>query len=269
MPAPRDGSNAVGVENVVYLVGGHDGNEAVSTMKSFHFKSRNWQLHRGMNTVRNNSATAVVDVDDSQAILVTGGRNNTEEILQTAELFHTNKDKWTKVANMRTHRAHHCAVAFHNEVYALGGYDGFNTLSTCEKYSTMENQWSDVPNMLRARQNAAATVANDKIFVAGGRDRNHYLASVEVFNPSDGIWVNVSKMNSIRSGLGLATFGNNLVAVGGVRGMYSDPKTVELYDIHNDAWTAGPALNTARWFFALTTVEVDNVFIKRLKKSNL
>ena len=267
MLAPRDRFNAVGIDNFVYIVGGHDGKEPVSTMESFDFQSRNWRVHSQMNTVRTGCVTAAVQVGNSEAILVSGGRNNQDGILQTAEVFNTQNQNWTMVANMRTHRTHHCGVVFESEVFAIGGYDGFNTISTCEKYSPVENQWHDVPNMRRARQNAAATVANKKIFVAGGQDRNgHGLASVEVLNPSNAIWVNVSNMNSIRSGLGLATFGDMVIAVGGVRGWYSDHRTVEVYDIENDLWTTGPALSTARWFFALTTVEVDNLYINELKK---
>ena len=72
-------------------------------------------------------------------------------------------------------------------------------------------------------------------------------------------------MKSVRSGLGLSTLGDKVFAVGGYDEGGKDLKSVEVYDIEKDSWSAGPTLNTPRRFFGLITVNVD----KKLCHKNL
>ena len=116
--------NAVGIENIIYVLGGSErGANPIATMERFDFQSANWVPEEEINTARRCCVAAAVQVDDAQTILVSGGFNSEYEDLQTAELFNTRQGNWTMIANMRGKRYAHCSVTLADEVFVLGVFN--------------------------------------------------------------------------------------------------------------------------------------------------
>jgi len=247
---------AIALNGCLYAVGGHSGQEHLSSVECFDLSCKRWRLKRQMSTPRRGIALAVVEVSGSRCIFAIGGLDD-NMCYNNVEKYDPVQDSWRNVANLRIHRGGVCAVTLNSEVYAIGGNDGVQSKACCEKYSPLLDRWEDIPLMQQRRAGAGATVANGKIFVAGGFDDNAPLSSVEVYDPVTSIWVNIKDMQSPRGGVGLAPLSGKLIAVGGHNGkVYL--RSVEIYDMESDSWASGPPTQLARAGSGIAWIQVDS-----------
>jgi hypothetical protein len=105
-------------------------------------------------------------------------------------------------------------------LYAIGGFDGTNTLKTIQAYDPKNDMWSASSAALQtARSNAAVASVAGKIYVIGGKDAGgQALKSIEVLDTT-GTTPSVSAysvpLSIARSAAGAAAFNNKLYVVGG------------------------------------------------------
>lgn len=59
-------------------------------------------------------------------------------------------------------------VSYNDEIYALGGFNGYTRLKSVEKYSVERGGWTYVENMMNPRSNFSSVVLDEMIFVIGG-----------------------------------------------------------------------------------------------------
>lgn len=79
----------------------------------------------------------------------------------------------------------------------------------------------------------------------GGFDDSSPLDSVESFDPRTGEWTLISSLNNPRGGVGVASLGGWVFAVGGHDGR-NYLNSVEVYDIHRDLWESVACMLTSR-----------------------
>ncbi|GFY73393.1 hypothetical protein TNIN_399651 [Trichonephila inaurata madagascariensis] len=133
--------------------------------------------------------------------------------------FDTKTKIYEEMSPMHEHRCFVSAVELNGKIYAIGGFDGSEERSkTAECFSPKNNQWDYIASMSCKRSDASACHIRNRIFIAGGFDGKAYLHSAEVYFVDFNQWCMLPPMNSCRSGLGCATVGDYIYAVGGCNG---------------------------------------------------
>jgi hypothetical protein len=73
---------------------------------------------------------------------------------------------------MTTARSGHALVAFHDEIYAIGGYTGKGYTNLCEKFNLSSNKWTSIAPLKYSRCKPTAFVRSSsngsEIVVLGG-----------------------------------------------------------------------------------------------------
>jgi kelch-like protein 10 len=59
---------------------------------------------------------------------------------------------------MRNDRSGVGVIAYKEEIYALGGFNGMTRMNTGEKYCPKSNSWKTIPEMFNPRSNFAIEV---------------------------------------------------------------------------------------------------------------
>ena len=150
-------------------------------------------------------------------------------------------------------------------LYVVGG--SANDLSgpatsDLARYDPVEARWDLLEPMPTAREHVGVGVAAGMVIAVGGRDGGHetteMLEATERYDPASGTWSVGTPMPTRRAGLGVASGGDAIFAVGGERFLDGEAVTlaaVERYDPVSDAWTQLPDLPVARHGVAAAWVD--------------
>lgn len=245
-------------------------------IKTFDGKSSNartisaWQQKQHSNVWRDNAGTAVYD----NKIYLFGGYVDGDSATSNAEVYDVVHDKWSNIASMPTKRAS-VACELNGKIYCVGGgsvevYDpGNNTYETknpfsyaistgrianlnntlyfsyCTtlcRYETVSDTWTSLPPMNTARSKHGMVASRGKVYVFGGYDGSSFLRTGEVYNPATNKWSNIADMPIALYGMGAATDGDYIYAIGGSStGLWSETRSVFLkYDPDIDTWSYVP-----------------------------
>jgi hypothetical protein len=103
----------------------------------------------------------------------------------TTYVFTSSTGKWTTKAGFPTPRSAAGGAASGGRIYAIGGWDGTNTLATVEAYDPNADAWSKVASMPTARDSLVTVTASDgRIFAIGGDGlHGNPTTKVEVYTP--------------------------------------------------------------------------------------
>jgi len=134
-------------------------------------------------------------------VLVTGGSNNTDGYLDSAELYDPTKGKWTLTGSMTVPREGHDAVLLQNgQVLVAGGINASlgscGTLASAELYNPSTGTWTATGSMTTGRYSFVLTaLPNGEVLAAGGTNcGGGGLTSAELYNPSTGTWTATGSM---------------------------------------------------------------------------
>lgn len=139
----------VAVGNFILAIGGQErrsegGPRAFQTVEVFDLWSERWNPGVDMLYPRlGHAATTLVDENGEEFVYVTGGSNGSG-VQKCVERFSVSQQVWEEVASMHTPRLGHAASVVNGKLYAIGGYDGQETLGTYECYDPKADQW-DTP----------------------------------------------------------------------------------------------------------------------------
>ncbi len=131
-------------------------------------------------------------------VLVTGGNNNTDGYLASAELYNPASGKWTLTGSMTAPRDGHDAVLLQNgQVLVAGGINGSTSgctmLASAELYNPSTGIWTATGNMTTGRYDFTLTLlSNGEVLAAGGACGP--LSSAELYNPATGTWTATGSM---------------------------------------------------------------------------
>jgi len=110
-------------------------------------------------------------------IYAIGGKNNSQNSVNTTEIYNPATNSWVISASLLEARCNFAAVVLNGLIYVIGGYDwGRAILQSVEIFDG--NKWSSGPELNWARQTLAAAVGGDGYIYATGGGFNN----MEVFN---------------------------------------------------------------------------------------
>jgi len=174
---PRYGAKAVTIQNKVYIVGGHDGQSALSSieiLEQIHgsFEQSDASKIPSLQTARSNHTLTV----RNDEIYVVGGSstssfNTSQERLSSCEVINTSTNERYDIPSLFEARSSHSAVINDDSLIVTSGLgeQGFNNrLKSAEAYSFATKTWSKLPPLLKERSGHSSFVFNENVHVIGG-----------------------------------------------------------------------------------------------------
>jgi hypothetical protein len=213
----------------IFAGGGCTGDSCPGSAAVYEYLPGNtvWKNGPSMSTARIGFGMAAL----GGKVYAVGGSIDFATPLSSAEVLDPVANKWSPIPSMSSPRQYMTLAASDTALFALGGYDGVNTLTTVETYSTSAGAWSMVTPMGAKRDHLGAGVLNGLLYAVGGYAGGPQgsLRTTEVFNISSGTWKKGPSMLSTRDNYGLAVGSSGLYAIGGYGSKQNDVlRTVEV-----------------------------------------
>ncbi|CAI5439262.1 unnamed protein product [Caenorhabditis angaria] len=231
MSKRRCGVGVAVLNNLLYAIGGHDGQSYLNSIERYDAVTNQWSCDVAPTATCRTS----VGVAAFNGYLYAIGGQDGDSCLDVVERYDPIRNEWTKVARMGTRRLGVSVSVLNGCIYAVGGSNGPAPLNTVERYDPRVGKWEEVRSMLTRRKHLGTAVYDGCIYAVGGRDTTTELNTVERYNAEMNEWTAVVSMNNRRSGVGVAVVNDELFAVGGFDGQ-TYLKTVEVFDCDSMRW---------------------------------
>ncbi|WNG39678.1 DUF5011 domain-containing protein [Archangium violaceum] len=168
-------------------------------------------------------------------VLVTGGSDASDALINSAELYDPATGTWTNAASMGVSRASHTATLLNNGKVLVAGGAGIDVAlsSTAELYDPASNTWTTTGSMKDPRKWHTANMLPDgRVLVAGGYHQlTGIMTASELYDPATGKWSVTAFMNVDRyRHTGTLLNNGTVLAVGGVSN--HDNASAEYYDLN-------------------------------------
>ncbi|EDW45830.1 GM10083 [Drosophila sechellia] len=92
-------------------------------------------------------------------------------------------------------------VAFRNQLYVIGGFNGTARLSTGERFDPDTQTWHFIREMNHSRSNFGLEIIDDMIFAIGGFNGVSTISHTECYVAETDEWMEATDMNIVRSAL--------------------------------------------------------------------
>ncbi|XP_037534981.1 kelch-like protein 10 [Nematolebias whitei] len=232
---------AVFLDRFVYLVGGYNQGDHLSTVQRFDFVTFTWENVASMNFPRCSVSVAVLD----GCIYAMGGSHGYVHH-RTAERYDPGTNRWTMIEPMHDRRSGAGAASLHGKVYICGGFNGVYALYAAEFYNPESHQWTRIAPMRCYRNCLGVAAYKGQIYAVGGCvNWISNLRSVEAYNPSTNRWQLMPSMRFHRRNFGLEVLEEQLFVVGGCN-RYGFLSSVECYDQDAHMWCQVSHINRPR-----------------------
>lgn len=186
-------------------------------------------------------------------VLVTGGRDNTGEILHTVEVFDPEDNTWTSTSVMNYGRAFHAAALLHDgRVMVVGGFaNGLKTLGSAEVYDPDTQTWTLIEKLGEPRFFLTTSVLHDgRVLVAGGTNNTTGSTGAhktsEVYDPVTGSWAPAGELAINRIGHTATVLRDGRVLTVGGGGLNATLVQAEIFDPALNSWSSAGIMTLAR-----------------------
>ncbi len=177
-------------DGTVLVIGGGFDDVTQRSAEIYDPATDNWSAATSMNTARGNGHSATLLTNGK--VLVAGGNNIIDGIVDTAEVYDPLLNSWSSTANMLGGpRAGQTATLLPDGTVLItgginrGGSSDVPALASAEIYDPVDNKWSSAGSMSVTRcEHTAAMLQNNKVLIAAGFQFNSEggaLASTEFF----------------------------------------------------------------------------------------
>jgi N-acetylneuraminic acid mutarotase len=129
------------------------------------------------------------------------------------------------------------------DVYSIGGYNGYDSLTSGYAYDGSSGQWKQLPSMQYPREAPATALIGGKIYVAGGWNSMYRSPTVtvpptEVYDPATSTWSGqADSMPDAYAAGGVAALDGLMYVIGGCDAVNCGHSEVQVYDPATDTWT--------------------------------
>jgi N-acetylneuraminic acid mutarotase len=206
------GPHAALVNGLIYVIGGFDGVNDLSSGEVYDPVADTWDFIESMPTPRSQCDLAVVD----GKIYVIGGTSNFPYPTSTLLEYDPTMDSWTVKSDMPTPRRLLSASVIDDQIYVMGGIDSSETyLSTVELYNPATDSWTTKTRMNFAKSSMTSSVINGRIYVLGGFEYGVPASTIEEYDPSTDTWGIIPTTITPRNLFTSAVFDDKIYAIGG------------------------------------------------------
>ncbi|KAJ3686694.1 hypothetical protein LUZ61_015858 [Rhynchospora tenuis] len=235
---------AVQSEKIIYLVGGFDSLDWLSSFDAFSPSRDTLMPLKRMSSARAYTSVAAL----GEVIFVLGGSDG-NMWFDTVECYNRSTAEWIQCPPLCCSKGSLAGIALDGKIFAIGGGDGENCSSCVEMLDPSLGKWVFSHSMNVKRFATAARELNGAIYTVGGYDGKSYLDSAERFDPREGYWARLPSMMERRGCHSLAVIDQQLYAVGGFDGgkMVS---SMEIFDPRFPSWFPGLPMRNPRGYAA-------------------
>ncbi|GAB4857293.1 hypothetical protein Ancab_015201 [Ancistrocladus abbreviatus] len=138
-----------GIEDIIFLVGGYDGESWLSSLDLYSPSRDIIKLKRPLLTVR--SYTAVANLNGH--LYVVGGGDG-EVWYDTVESYNPTDDEWTSHPSLKERKGGLAAATLSNKIFAVGGGNGLKCSSHVEMFDLDFGKWISSRSMLEKISNS-------------------------------------------------------------------------------------------------------------------
>ena len=150
-------------KGVLYIIGGTNGSDIVSTFKAFDIEKKEWSDLVDMSFSRC-YVTTVIFKDKLYAI----GGHNGEMRMRSVEIYDFSTGLWENGPEMQVTRSDASAAVLNNRIYVVGGLNEIQIENTVEYLDLETNTWVLVAQMHSPRTSLAAVAFGNHIYAIGG-----------------------------------------------------------------------------------------------------
>ena len=165
LPSARGALTANFINGTLYVTGGVDSENTLSSTLAYDPVTNNWTEKAFMPTAREHLTSAVVD----GKLYAIGGRTNGMAFnVDANEVYDPLTDKWTIREPMPSKRGGLSSATVNGSIYVFGGEQPAGTFDSNERYDTVSNTWTLEVDMPTARHGLASVAIDNSIYVIGG-----------------------------------------------------------------------------------------------------
>ena len=159
----------------------------------------------------------------AKEVMVTiGGINNVNYVLQSMEMYDSQKDKYVPLPDMCQPTSWCSVTALNNDIYVTGGIVDGRIVPSFWRFVSAKRVWMQLPDMVIARARHTSTGWDGRLYVVGGiqlAPEGHLkpVENVDCYNVETGQWAVVGQSPFPRKQARLVQFHQTLVELGGTQ----------------------------------------------------
>ncbi|XP_046492145.1 kelch-like protein 10 [Neodiprion pinetum] len=238
---PRAYHGLCTLNNVIYMIGGFDGNEHFNTVRCYDPVTKEWRERACMYHAR-----CYVSVCTHGGKIYALGGYNGRTRMSSGERYEPHRNQWEMIPSMHRQRSDASAAALQDKIYIVGGFNGQEVLSSAEVFDVETSQWSFIHSMTSPRSGVSLVAFRDNLYALGGFNGFTRLSSGERYNPNHSSdWHEVTEMFSPRSNFATVILDDMIFVIGGFNGS-TTIAYVECYDSESNEWYDASPMNLNR-----------------------
>ncbi|XP_020277572.1 kelch-like protein 10 [Pseudomyrmex gracilis] len=229
------------LNNLIYMIGGFDGNEHFNTVRCFNPVTKDWRERACMYHAR-----CYVSVCTHGGKIYALGGYNGRTRMSSGERYEPQRNQWEMIPSMHRQRSDASAAALHDKIYIVGGFNGQEVLDSVEVFNVETNQWTNIRPMISPRSGVSLVAFRDSLYALGGFSGVARLSSGERYTPDHSDqWHEIAEMFSPRSNFATVILDDMIFVIGGYNGS-STIAYVECYDADYNEWYDASPMNLSR-----------------------
>ncbi|XP_033221117.1 kelch-like protein 10 isoform X2 [Belonocnema kinseyi] len=238
---PRAYHGICTLNNLIYMIGGFDGNDHFNTVRCFDPVTKEWKERACMYHAR-----CYVSVCTHGGKIYALGGYNGHNRMNSAERYDPQRNQWEMIPSMHRQRSDASAASLGEKIYIVGGFNGHEVLSSAEVFDVETNQWNYINSMNNPRSGVSLVAFRGSLYALGGFNGFRRLSSGERYSPNQSEdWQEVTEMFSPRSNFSTVILDDMIFAVGGFNGS-TTIAYVECYDADSNEWYDASPMNLNR-----------------------
>ena len=173
---------------------------------------------------------AMAVTDSTGKIYVAGGRDASDNVLGSVEVYDPTSNSWSHFSDMLDARTYFAAaIDSSDRIYAIGGWNSSGFLSSAERYDPVLGTWSYVDGLNSPRDVGVAIAGMDDAIYAIGGWAGNYTNVVERFNQTTELWEDFDPLNVARNNMAGIMSESGVMYVFGGDASYWPVATVEQF----------------------------------------
>jgi DNA-binding CsgD family transcriptional regulator len=246
LPQPRARLALVAHDGHLYAIGGEGPDGVSNAVYVYDLDHNNWSPRaRKLTPVSDFGAVSIGD-----KIYAMGGCTSGGGLSDVLEVYYPAGDAWSVMSPMPSPRCAHAVATVNGRLYVFGGWDGARYVADVFAYDPATDTWEEASPMPVARGFLGAAELRGHVYVVGGYDGRREYALVHRYDPAadargEPAWETLPTMTEPRGGLGLASEGSALYAIGG--GWRGGLEYNERFDPLSNTWSRVDSPIRTQW----------------------
>ncbi|XP_021917838.1 kelch-like protein 10 [Zootermopsis nevadensis] len=235
----------------IYVIGGKDGGEILSSCRCFNAVTKTCREVAPMNARRHSLIVAVL----RGSVYAMGGLYDGLR-LSTAERYDCETNQWSWIAPMNIGRRDVSAAVLNDKIYVPDGSFSKDYVTSVEVYDPDTDQWTFVAPMLFGRRDFSCVAFHGCLYALGGRNSSSFKLSTEKYDPAEDTWTEVPAMNFYSIFLRAEVMDDTIFVIGG----FSIGKagfSVKRYNDKENRWYQVTNMNF--WRSEMSTCVIENL----------